>query len=506
MTIANKEKEISGLLVKIQAIDHHEKETEALKIKLEASEAEKNQLLESRKNLENELNSVKKILEQETIEKNNLKAAFDAVALEKVSLDERTQKIINLEAEIRALVHEQEKSGKALHQMHEAKVLVNESISSPQAELIPAIQCLIQEFIKTQDALKEESERIKDQAEKTQKQQEENALLLHKLEESTKTYTQAVGEFEQQIVAKDQYIQALIFDVNQMKEFIVEHHGESIFEEKDEKEVTQPQVVEETIQKEEEIHQKEEEVIEEVAEPKEEESPIKEEQVIATEEETAEVQQPETVPEETAAVPEPETKKVVVVVEKPVYHNRYDSYNNYDNRGYYNRGGYYDRKRYDRPYKPYYKDDYYYGSRRNSYYEEPVQEPVKEEPVKEEPVKEEPVKEVGHWDKRTREEDPSFKQLEKMIIELNEKLINSEKRAKKALEEKLEEAAKAAEEKEQEFMRQIEMVQEEKKALLKKIDDMQWDRAYEYTEKMKTQKKEEVQPVDNKAAKKKNKK
>jgi len=460
MTIAKKEKEISGLLSKIQAMNHEKEE-------------------------------MKKNMESENQSKRGKESA-------------ETQKIVNLEAEIRALVQEQENSGKTLHQIHEAKILINEVISSPQAEFLPALQCLIREFIKTQDTLKEEFERIKDQEkaidqfeteklelqEKIQKQEEENALLLHKLEESTETYTKAVNEFEQQIVAKDQYIQALIFDVNQMKEFIVEHHGESIFE-KDEKETTtqtQPQseVVEET-------PQKEEEIIEEVVEPKEEESP----EVIKEKEE-------ETVPEEPVTEvqqqPEPERKKVVVVVARPVY-NRYESHNSshrdYD-RGYYNRGGYYEKKRYDRPHKPYYKDrdDYYYESRRNSYKAEyePVQEPVKEE------------KQEAHWDKRTREEDPAFKQLEKMIIDLNEKLVTSEKRAKKVLEEKLEEAAKASEEKEQELIRQIEMVQEEKKALLKKIDDMQWDRAYEYTEKMKTEKKEEVKVLDNKAAKKKNKK
>jgi len=248
-----------------------------------------------------------------------------------------------------------------------------------------------------------------------------------------------------------------------MKEFIVDHHGESIFE-RDEKEAAAAK--EETLQasvpeaKEEEVIVAPEVIPQEVVVPE-----VKEEEVVAPVKE------------------EPKKEKVVVVIEQPVY-NRYDSYY---------KGGY-EKKKYGRSYKSSYRDrdDYYYGSKR-------VEEPVvvaEPEPVKE--VKEE--KYENPREKRMREEEMvPYRQLEKMVLELNEKLINSERRAKKMLDEKLEEVSKANEEKDQEFLQRIEKVEEEKKALLKRIDDMQWDRAYEYTEKMKQEKKEEVKVMDNKA-------
>jgi len=99
-------------------------------------------------------------------------------------------------------------------------------------------------------------------------------------------------------------------------------------------------------------------------------------------------------------------------------------------------------------------------------------------------------------EKKAREEDPAYKQLQKMITELNEKLATSEKRAKKMIQEKVIEASMAQLEKEEALMVQIEKLKEEKKELLKKMDDLQWNKAYEFTELMKVQKQEEAKAVE----------
>ena len=318
---------------------------------------------------------------------------------------------------------------------------------------------------------------INEKLESEQKLQEEKEAMKKKLEESEGQIT----EFQGKITAKDQYIEALIFDVNQMKEFIVEHHGEAIFE-KDEKEDKEDKEAKEEV----------EVKTEEVKEPAQED-----------------------VVENIEANPPQETKpkKVTIYIEQPSYRpyygekSRYGS--NYDQevterrRPSRSRRGYrevvYEPKRATEEIQ---EDDKEYETQYNSRHgrrspskghrngtKTETQKEVKVEAPKESKP-EVAVKETKYDPKKVREEDPVYKQLEKMVIELNEKLLNSEMRAKKMCEEKLLEASLMQAEKEKTFAEQIQKLHDDKKELLKRIEDIQWDKAYEYTQKMNSEKKQ----------------
>jgi len=101
----------------------------------------------------------------------------------------------------------------------------------------------------------------------------------------------------------------------------------------------------------------------------------------------------------------------------------------------------------------------------------------------------------------TREErknDPAYQQLEKMIMELKEKLVGAEKKSKTELSQKIEEITRANTEREDRLKEDMEKLIEEKKALEKKLDDVQWEHTYEIQNLLKKEKAEEAK--DEKAA------
>lgn len=354
---------------------------------------------------------------------------------------ENNTKTNNLEREIKGLMQEQEESQKAFQTMHEAKVLIkefNQDLGLPlQDEFIANLQTLIEACRKSQETLKE-----------------------------------TINAFEGEMKNKNLHIEALISDVNQMKEFIIEHHGESVFEGEDKEEVQ------------EHVKEEEAEAAEETITEATEATEIKEEQesliILDEKEET------------------PKTK-VTVYIEQPLYRN-----NSY--RGYYESS--YDRDFYDRrrPYRysrPWNEDRVVYQPKNSSRgFEEKEKE--REEYSSRYNARDNrgEIKEIKESkfdpfrERKTREEDPVYKQLETMIKELNEKLISNEKKAKKFCEEKLLEASKMQSEKEEGLLAEVEKLKEDKKELLKKIDDMQWEQAYAYTQKAKMEKQEEEKALE----------
>lgn len=90
--------------------------------------------------------------------------------------------------------------------------------------------------------------------------------------------------------------------------------------------------------------------------------------------------------------------------------------------------------------------------------------------------------------KQQKESEPANKRLEKLVKELNEKLILNEKNTKKEIEIRVLEASKQFQEREQKLYTEIELLKEDKKALLKKIEDMEWEKAYEYSDRIRKEK------------------
>jgi len=93
---------------------------------------------------------------------------------------------------------------------------------------------------------------------------------------------------------------------------------------------------------------------------------------------------------------------------------------------------------------------------------------------------------VGTSDSR-REKKPeaAYQQLERMILDLNERLANADKRARAECNVKLEEAAKASAEKEDKLLEEIAKIKEEKKELEKRLEDIEWTHAVEMNNLMK---------------------
>jgi len=119
--------------------------------------------------------------------------------------------------------------------------------------------------------------------------------------------------------------------------------------------------------------------------------------------------------------------------------------------------------------------------------------------------------------KKQREQDPVHARYEKIIKELNEKIVNIDKTRKKDAEIQILESSKQYIEREEKLSSEIEALKQQNLALAKKIEDIEWNKAYEYTEKLKkegppqnqpTGKTESVQavPADGDAKKKKKKK
>ena len=84
--------------------------------------------------------------------------------------------------------------------------------------------------------------------------------------------------------------------------------------------------------------------------------------------------------------------------------------------------------------------------------------------------------------------DPIYKKLEGIIKELNEKLMNSEKNAKKQVEGRVSDETKKFLVREEDLLREIEDLKQERSNLAKKIDDIEWEKAYEHNEKTKKEK------------------
>jgi len=87
--------------------------------------------------------------------------------------------------------------------------------------------------------------------------------------------------------------------------------------------------------------------------------------------------------------------------------------------------------------------------------------------------------------KKPKDEDPIRSSYEKIIRELNEKIANNEKNYKKEISLRVLEAKKQHIEKEEQLQAEIDNLQQEKNNLLKKIEDIEWDKAYEYNDKTK---------------------
>jgi predicted nucleic acid-binding Zn-ribbon protein len=115
--------------------------------------------------------------------------------------------------------------------------------------------------------------------------------------------------------------------------------------------------------------------------------------------------------------------------------------------------------------------------------------------------------------KKTKDQDPIHARYEAIIKELNEKISNFDKSRKKDAELKALEATKQYIEKEEKFAVEIEDLKQQNAALLKKIEDIEWNKAYEYTQSSKKDGAPQTQPepvqavpADTDAKKKKKKK
>ena len=83
--------------------------------------------------------------------------------------------------------------------------------------------------------------------------------------------------------------------------------------------------------------------------------------------------------------------------------------------------------------------------------------------------------------------DPIYKSLEGIIRELQEKLSNNEKNVKKQIESKILEENEKFAQHEKSLLAEIENLKQEKNALIKKFDDIEWQKAYEYTNKVRSE-------------------
>jgi len=101
---------------------------------------------------------------------------------------------------------------------------------------------------------------------------------------------------------------------------------------------------------------------------------------------------------------------------------------------------------------------------------------------------------------RRRENDPAYQQLEKMIMELKEKLVNAEKKTKAEMNIKIEEVVQANNEKEDKLREEMEKLIEEKKVLEKKLEEINWEHTMEINNLLKKEKDAEEAKEEKAAA------
>lgn len=492
-------------------------------------------------------NKVRELNEQRA-ELEQLRAKYDQLSTESGSshsvIEEKQARIRTLEEEIRCLVQQHEEARKECQQIHEAKVLINEFAGKNEEQLVSAVRNLIEECRKSHEAHKEESMRVKDlhdEIEKHKASHSQGAETLtveirrletekgevqrhldqlrgeheaHKTEMTEKVrlveekatkevddikqgFIETIDrlqtekdELSQTVLSTNQALEKANTDFEAMKSELtqtisrLEGEKNSFVAKMEEKE----SLLKASMSKETELNNLKSEhstLLSTVSRLDEEKVKLQEktneyaEKLEQAMKEIAELKAQQTQKSVVVDTDNAEPKKVTIVVDEPSR----------------------DRRR---------SNNYWRDEQQVVYM---PKEGATQETEEEMGPRARRAQSRGHFrnerenkdaprqfdwvrEKKAREEDPAYKQLQKMIFDLNEKLATSEKRAKKMIQEKVIEASKEFVQREETLLAQIEKLKEEKKELVKKMDDIQWTKAYEFTELMKVQKQEEAKAIE----------